>query len=79
VNYVAAGVLLPLPLAGDPALELCNTFAGWDEDAGREYLLSYEHRSSGHASAVSSPTASRISSWRKGGRGPRRRRGSSTG
>jgi predicted RNA-binding Zn ribbon-like protein len=43
VNYVAAGVLLPLPLAGDPALELCNTFAGWDEDAGREYLLSYEH------------------------------------
>ena len=43
VNYVAAGLLLPLPLAGDPALELCNTFAGWGEDAGREYLLSYEH------------------------------------
>jgi predicted RNA-binding Zn ribbon-like protein len=43
VNYVVSGVLLPLPLAGAPALELCNTFAGWGEDAGREYLLSYEH------------------------------------
>ncbi len=43
VNYVASGVLVPVPLAGDPALELCNTFAGWGEDAGREYLLSYEH------------------------------------
>lgn len=43
VNYVASGLLLPVPLAGDPALELCNTFAGWGEDPGREYLLSYEH------------------------------------
>jgi predicted RNA-binding Zn ribbon-like protein len=43
VNYVAAGVLLPLPVAGDPALELCNTFAGWGEEGGREYLASYEH------------------------------------
>ena len=43
VNYVASGVLVPVPLAGDSALELCNTFAGWAEHAGREYLLSYEH------------------------------------
>jgi predicted RNA-binding Zn ribbon-like protein len=43
VNYVTDGVLVPVPLAGDPALELCNTLAGWGEDAGREYLLSYEH------------------------------------
>ncbi len=43
VNYVASGLLVPVPLAGDAALELCNTFAGWGEDAGREYLLSYEH------------------------------------
>jgi predicted RNA-binding Zn ribbon-like protein len=43
VNYVASGVLLPVPLAGDTALELCNTFAGWGEDTGREYLISYEH------------------------------------
>jgi len=43
VNYVASGVLVPVPLAGDSALEFCNTFAGWAEGAGREYLLSYDH------------------------------------
>jgi predicted RNA-binding Zn ribbon-like protein len=43
VNYVAAGLLLPLPVAGEAALELCNTFAGWGEEGGREYLASYEH------------------------------------
>lgn len=43
VNYVADGLLVPVPLAGEPALELCNTFAGWGEGSGREYLLSYEH------------------------------------
>ena len=43
VNYVSSGVLVPVALAGDPALEFCNTFAGWGEDSGREYLLSFEH------------------------------------
>jgi predicted RNA-binding Zn ribbon-like protein len=43
VNYVASGLLLPEPLAGHPALELCNTLAGWGEAATREYLASYEH------------------------------------
>lgn len=43
MNYVASGVLLPLAVAGDPALELCNTFAGWGEEGGRDYLASYEH------------------------------------
>ena len=43
VNYVAGGMLLPVPLAGNAALELCNTFAGWGESSGREYLVSYEH------------------------------------
>ena len=43
VNYVVSGVLLPLPVAGAVALELCNTFAGWGEEGGREYLASYEH------------------------------------
>jgi predicted RNA-binding Zn ribbon-like protein len=43
VNYTASGVLLPLPLAGDVALELCNTYAGWGESAGREYLAGYAH------------------------------------
>jgi len=43
VNYVASGVLLPLPLAGDVALELCNTYAGWGESEGRDYLAGYTH------------------------------------
>ena len=43
MNYVVAGVLLPLPVAGEAALELCNTFAGWGEEGGREYLVSYRH------------------------------------
>lgn len=32
---------LPLAVAGHPALELCNTRAGWGEDAPREYLTTY--------------------------------------
>ncbi|HWC24866.1 MAG TPA: CGNR zinc finger domain-containing protein [Flexivirga sp.] len=38
------GVVLPKPLSGDPALELCNTRAGWDgpPDPRGEYLRSYD-------------------------------------
>ncbi len=44
------GVVLPAPIAGHPALELCNTWAGWS-DAGRptgdperqDYLRSWQH------------------------------------
>jgi predicted RNA-binding Zn ribbon-like protein len=43
VNYVASGVLVPLALAGDVALELCNTYAGWGESEGRDYLAGYAH------------------------------------
>jgi predicted RNA-binding Zn ribbon-like protein len=38
-----AGVTLPAPIAGHPALELCNTFVGWDEPETGDYLLSYRH------------------------------------
>jgi predicted RNA-binding Zn ribbon-like protein len=34
---------LPRAVAGHPALELCNTLAGWGEDAPKEYLTSYDH------------------------------------
>ena len=37
------GVTLPAPVAGHPALELCNTFVGWDEAETGDYLLSYRH------------------------------------
>jgi predicted RNA-binding Zn ribbon-like protein len=43
VNYAVGEVILPLPLAGDAALELCNTYAGWGQTVGRDYLASYEH------------------------------------
>ena len=33
--------LLPKPIGGHPALELCNTFAGWNEPAGSEWLRDY--------------------------------------
>jgi predicted RNA-binding Zn ribbon-like protein len=43
------GVRLPKPLAGHPALELCNTWAGWAEDpppgsgdVRREWLAEYD-------------------------------------
>jgi CGNR zinc finger protein/putative stress-induced transcription regulator len=37
------GVELPAELGGHPALELCNTRAGWGEDEPKEYLASYRH------------------------------------
>jgi predicted RNA-binding Zn ribbon-like protein len=38
------GVVLPKPLSGHPALELCNTRAGWDgpPDPRGEYLRTYD-------------------------------------
>lgn len=34
---------VPLAVAGHPALELCNTLAGWGEPAPKEYLTTYRH------------------------------------
>ncbi|MFI7676495.1 CGNR zinc finger domain-containing protein [Actinophytocola sp. NPDC049390] len=41
----AGGRVLPKPIAGHPALELCNTLAGWDDppDARHEWLRDHEH------------------------------------
>lgn len=36
------GVWLPRAVADHPALELCNTIAGWDEDDAFDYLVDYE-------------------------------------
>jgi len=32
---VVGGILLPKPISGHPALELCNTVAGWNEPPER--------------------------------------------
>jgi predicted RNA-binding Zn ribbon-like protein len=37
------GLTIPLRLAGDAALDFCNTRAGWGDAAPKEYLQSYEH------------------------------------
>jgi predicted RNA-binding Zn ribbon-like protein len=35
------GLLLPKPISGHPALELCNTYAGWGGASGSEWLRDY--------------------------------------
>lgn len=42
-QQVADGLLLPAFVAGDAALDFCNTRAGWGEPEPREYLTSYDH------------------------------------
>jgi predicted RNA-binding Zn ribbon-like protein len=46
VRYERDGLVLPRAIGGDAALDLVNTFAGWDRPSGasaREYLQSYDH------------------------------------
>ena len=46
VRYERDGLVLPRAIGGDAALDLVNTFAGWDHPSaapGREYLQSYDH------------------------------------
>ncbi|MPZ85142.1 MAG: hypothetical protein GEV28_34050 [Actinophytocola sp.] len=33
--------VLPKPISGHPALELCNTYAGWADEPGHEWLTGY--------------------------------------
>jgi predicted RNA-binding Zn ribbon-like protein len=35
--------VLPAPVADEPALDFCNTRAGWGAPKPREYLTSYDH------------------------------------
>lgn len=37
------GVVLPRPVGGHPALDFVNTYAGWGEAVGFEYLKTYDH------------------------------------
>jgi predicted RNA-binding Zn ribbon-like protein len=37
------GVALPAPLGGHPALDFCNTLAGWGEADPTDYLHTYDH------------------------------------
>jgi predicted RNA-binding Zn ribbon-like protein len=37
------GLVLPVDVADEPALDFCNTRAGWNSTEPREYLVSYDH------------------------------------
>ena len=41
-SYETDGALLPVRVAGDPALDFCNTAAGWGEEDVKEYLRGYD-------------------------------------
>lgn len=45
------GLRLPTPLSGHPALDFCNTWVGWNEPVGHDYLKSFDHFAvwAGHA------------------------------
>jgi len=40
---VVEGLRLPARISGHPALDFCNTRAGWDGQSAVEYLADYEH------------------------------------
>jgi predicted RNA-binding Zn ribbon-like protein len=39
----ADGLRLPAPLGGHPAVDFCNTLAGWDEPEPGDFLRTYDH------------------------------------
>jgi predicted RNA-binding Zn ribbon-like protein len=42
-SVVVSGLVLPVAVGGHPALDFCNTRAGWGSSAPKEYLSSYDH------------------------------------
>jgi predicted RNA-binding Zn ribbon-like protein len=42
-SVVVSGFVLPVSVGGHPALDFCNTRAGWGAPKPKEYLLSYDH------------------------------------
>ena len=42
-SVVVDGLVLPVSVSGHPALDFCNTRAGWNAATPKEYLHGYEH------------------------------------
>lgn len=42
-SVLVSGLRLPVAVGGHPALDFCNTRAGWGSPSPKEYLLSYDH------------------------------------
>src|SRR3989442_8587366 len=51
------GLVLPAPIAGHPALDFCNTFAGWNSDPSGDFLKTYAHLAVWSAAAGLVPPA----------------------
>ena len=70
VRYERDGLVLPRAIGGDAALDLVNTFAGWDRPtaaSARDYLRSYDHLVLWSASVGMVPDAD-VSPLRRAGR-----------
>ena len=59
---VVDGLVLPAPVAGVPALDFCNTLAGWNSADQHDYLESYAHLTvwAREAGLVDAGTAARL-------------------
>lgn len=44
-SIVVDGLVIPIPVGGHPALDFCNTRAGWGTSQPKEYLHSHAHLS----------------------------------
>lgn len=42
-QQIVDGLALPVAVSGHPALELCNSVAGWAASTRKDYLRSYDH------------------------------------
>jgi predicted RNA-binding Zn ribbon-like protein len=42
-SYEVDGLIIPVAVANHPALNFCNTRAGWGDPAPKEYLKTYPH------------------------------------
>jgi predicted RNA-binding Zn ribbon-like protein len=58
----ADGLVIPARLAGHPALDFCNTFAGWGEPDGGDYLKTFDHLAvwAGAAGLIDDTSVSRL-------------------
>ncbi|MGW0434340.1 CGNR zinc finger domain-containing protein [Micromonospora sp. NPDC003197] len=59
-----AGYPMPIPIGGHPALELCNTWAGWEEppSPNREWLRDFDRLAvwTGHVQLLAPATVARL-------------------
>ncbi len=71
-NRMVDGVLVPLPVAGQAALDFCNTRAGWSSPQPREYLVGPEVLTvwAREAGLIGGPDAERLIAEAKRAPGP---------